>query len=121
VLQWPLHFLFHINQESIGNLKLVNNTILKANIALYHFQPLLGLLKTYYTTEDDTFSLRYFSGNWLLASCCIFITVSKLHDLMDLWWSEINSFKSKAWTVSFFITSNQPKSKFFRFRSPLSG
>lgn len=112
VLWWPLHSLFSINQESteIQNWQ----TILLEKYSDLSFPALIFRYWKFITlSKPKHFLFAIFAGQWLLASCFIFITVSKLHNLMDLWRSTINSLKPQAWTVSFFISSKQAKIKIF--------
>lgn len=109
-LWWPLHGLLYINQESIE----IQNwqTMLLEKYSDLSFPALISRYWKFITlSKPKHFLFAIFSGQWLLAGCFIFITVSQLHNLMDLRRSKINSLKPKAWTVSFFITSNQGKIK----------
>lgn len=112
-LRQPWQTLFWTIPRSTGNPKLVNTAVLKANTVMYHFQPFLFPdIENLLHYQSKTYPFCYFLGKWLLASCCIFITVSELHNLMDFWWSKINSFKFRVWTLSFFATSNNQNKVF---------
>lgn len=121
-LWWPLRALFQTNPQCMGSPKLANNTILKANTAMYHFQPFLfpDIENLLLYQRLNIFFLLLFR-EMITCQLLYLYYSSKLHNLMDSWWSKINSLKSEAWPVSFFITSSQPKSKYFLFQSPLLG